>query len=175
MQELVIQAFSDQGRKVAELVADLRSMVEHGLGLSLVATDAGEVTGHVMFTRCWLDAPKKLVDVQVLSPLAVSPQHQHRGVGSQLVQRGIDAMAANGVPVVFLEGDPGYYRRFGFVPGGDHGFRRPSLRIPDAGFQAIKLPSYEPWMTGTLVYSEIFWRHDAVGLRGREPSGDVRS
>ena len=29
----------------------------------------------------------------------------------------------------------------------------------------IKLPEYEPWMTGTLVYAEPFWRHDLVGLR----------
>jgi putative acetyltransferase len=24
---------------------------------------------------------------------------------------------------------------------------------------------YEAWMTGTLIYAEAFWRHDAVGLR----------
>jgi hypothetical protein len=66
-------------------------------------------------------------------------------------------------PLVFLEGDPGYYSRFGFAPGCDQGFRKPSLRIPDGAFQAIKLPEYEPWMTGTLVYAEPFWRHDAVG------------
>jgi putative acetyltransferase len=28
-----------------------------------------------------------------------------------------------------------------------------------------RLPSYEPWMTGTLVYRHEFWDHDAVGLR----------
>ena len=67
--------------------------------------------------------------------------------------------------MVFLEGDPGYYSRFGFAPGCDQGFRKPSLRIPDGAFQAIKLPEYEPWMTGTLVYAEPFWRHDSVGLR----------
>lgn len=54
---------------------------------------------------------------------------------------------------------------FGFLPGGDQGFRKPSLRIPDAAFQVLRLPRYEPWMTGTLVYSEPFWRHDADGLR----------
>ena len=27
------------------------------------------------------------------------------------------------------------------------------------------MPGYEPWMTGTLVYSEPFWAHDCVGLR----------
>ena len=31
--------------------------------------------------------------------------------------------------------------------------------------QAIKLQDYEPWMTGTLVDAELFWRHDTVGLR----------
>jgi putative acetyltransferase len=32
-------------------------------------------------------------------------------------------------------------------------------------FQVITFPAYEPWMTGTLVHAEPFWRHDAVGLR----------
>jgi putative acetyltransferase len=69
------------------------------------------------------------------------------------------------VPAVFLEGSPDYYPRFGFQPGAELGFRKPSLRIPDAAFQVRLLAAYEPWMTGTLVYSEVFWRHDSVGLR----------
>ena len=39
------------------------------------------------------------------------------------------------------------------------------LAILDAAFQVLERPGYEPWMTGTLVYSPTFWRHDAVGLR----------
>jgi putative acetyltransferase len=69
------------------------------------------------------------------------------------------------VPLVFLEGSPGYYPRFGFAPGGELGFRKPSLRIPDAAFQVVRLPAYQPWMTGTLVYAQVFWDHDLVGLR----------
>jgi hypothetical protein len=60
--------------------------------------------------------------------------------------------------------DPGL-PRFGFEPGAAHGFRKPSLRIPDAAFQVLRLPTYESWMTGTLVYAEAFWRQDAVGRR----------
>ena len=101
----------------------------------------------------------------MLSPLGVLPEHQKRGIGSALVRRGLEAMAEQDTPLVFLEGDPRYYSRFGFVPGGDRGFRKPSLRIPDAAFQVIKLQRYEPWMTGTLVYAEPFWRYDLVGLR----------
>jgi putative acetyltransferase len=67
---------------------------------------------------------------------------------------------------VFLEGDPGYYSRLGFERADELVFRKPSLWIPDAAFQVFRLPSYEAWMTGALVYAQTFWDHDAVGLRG---------
>jgi putative acetyltransferase len=95
----------------------------------------------------------------------VLPDRQRRGIGAALVREGLEVLAGRGVPVVFLEGDPGYYARLGFQPGARWGFRRPSLRIPDPAFQAVCLPAHEPWMTGTFVYPDTFWRHDAVGLR----------
>jgi putative acetyltransferase len=156
---------ADHGRVVASLVDSLRETITPANGLSLVAEHNGQIVGHVMFTRGLLDAPRRLVEVHVLSPLAVMPEHQKRGIGSALVRHGLKAVAEQAVPLVFVEGDPRYYSRFGFAPGRDQGFRKPSLRIPDAAFQAIKLPRYEPWMTGTLVYAEPFWRHDSVGLR----------
>ena len=156
---------ADHGLVVASLVDTLRETITPTDGLSLVAEHDGQIVGHVMFTRSLLDAPRRLVEVQVLSPLAVMPEHQKRGIGSALVRRGLKAVAEQAVPLVFLEGDPRYYSRFGFAPGCDQGFRKPSLRIPDGGFQAIKLAEYEPWMTGTLVYAEPFWQHDLVGLR----------
>ncbi|QOV44791.1 GNAT family N-acetyltransferase [Streptomyces chromofuscus] len=160
-----LQAFADHGSVVADLVDSLRGTIAPEDGLSLVAEHDRQVVGHVMFTRSLLDAPQRLVEVQVLSPLAVMPEFHRRGIGSALVRHGLGTLAERAVPLVFLEGDPGYYSRFGFAAGGDLGFRKPSLRIPDGAFQAIRLPAYEPWMTGTLVYAEPFWRHDAVGLR----------
>jgi putative acetyltransferase len=162
-------AFADDG-VVASLVDDLRASSATETGLSLVAVDHDEtVAGHVMFTRNVLDAPPRLVDVQVLSPLGVLPSHQGRGVGGLLVRRGLEQLAGQGVPLVFLEGSPVYYSRFGFQPGGEHGFRRPSLRIPEPAFQVRILAWYEPWMTGTLVYRQAFWDHDSVGLREQPP------
>lgn len=158
-------AFGDHGRVVADLVDDLRATIADDAGISLVADDHGEPVGHVMFTRCLLDAPRRLVHVDVLSPVGVLPAFQRRGVGSALIRRGLEILNDRAAPLVFVEGPPGYYSRFGFEPGKEQGFRKPSLRIPDAAFQALRLPAYEPWMTGTLVYAEPFWRHDAVGLR----------
>ncbi len=161
VREVHTEAFGDSA--VADLVDGLRSGIAPPDRFALVAEESDEVVGHVMFTRAYLDAPRRLVTVRVLSPLGVRPSWQRRGVGSALVRRGLEAMTS--VPLVFLEGSPTYYRRLGFEAGDTYAFRKPSLRIPDAAFQVFRNPSYEPWMTGTLVYSEIFWQFDSVGLR----------
>lgn len=162
VQDVVARSF---GRAlVAELVAALRASPDW-LDLGFVAERDGEVVGYIAFTRSLLDAPRQLVPVLVLSPVGVAPGHQGAGVGSGLVRYGLAQVAAGLEPLVFLEGDPAYYARFGFVPGGPAGFRRPSLRIPEPGFQVLKQRAFEPWMTGTLVYSRVFWDLDCVGLR----------
>jgi putative acetyltransferase len=165
VRQLHVAAFGGQGPAVGELLDGLRPSVTADSGLSLVAADDGAVVGHVLFTRSLLDAPTRLVEVQVLSPIAVLPEQQRRGIGSALIREGVRVLADRQVPLVFLEGSPAYYSRLGFRPGAELGFRKPSLRIPDAAFQVLALPAYQSWMTGTLVYSSTFWEYDAVGLR----------
>jgi putative acetyltransferase len=62
--------------------------------------------------------------------------------------------------------DPDYYSRLGFVAAGPLGFRPPSVRIPERAFQVWPTPAYHGGLSGALVYPDVFWRHDAVGLRG---------
>jgi putative acetyltransferase len=151
---------------VGELVDALRRSPDWVPGLSFVAELDGEIVGHILFTRSLLDASRRLVDVLVLSPVSVAPAHQGRGIGTALVRHGLDAVRSlPDEPLVFLEGAPGFYGRFGFEPAEPIGFRRPSLRIPEPGFQVIRMPSWDSWMTGTLVYSRVFWDLDLVGLR----------
>ena len=50
-----------------------------------------------------------------LAPLAVTPEHQKSGIGTELVQRGLQHLSEMGVHMVFVYGDPEYYGRFGFV------------------------------------------------------------
>jgi putative acetyltransferase len=152
-------------RVVAELADALRASPDWIDGLSFVAELDGRIVGHILFTRSLLDAPRRLVDVLVLSPVSVATAYQGRGIGSALIRHGLAQVSARPEPLVFLEGSPRYYARFGFEPAGEHGFRRPSLRIPEPAFQVIRQASYETWMTGTLVYSRVFWDLDCVGLR----------
>lgn len=134
--------------------------------LELVAEDDdGELVGHVMLSRGWLDASASLVTVRVLSPLAVAPDRQRQGIGRRLIEHAVEDSEDALSPAVFLEGDPGYYVASGFAPATSRGFRSPSVRIPEPAFQVRTLAAYEPWMTGTLVYPEAFWATDTVGLR----------
>lgn len=160
---LISAAFGRE--QVVELADALRAAPAPLAPQAIVAECDGRVVGHVMLSASRLDAPRQLLDVLVLSPLAVLPEYQGRGVGTQLVRRAIAATEERGVPLLFLEGSPLYYGPRGFARADELGFRTPSLRIPPPGFQVARLTTYQPWMTGTLVYSETFWALDCVGLR----------
>jgi putative acetyltransferase len=163
VREVITRSFGDA--VVADLAEALQDAPAGVDGLSFVADLDGGIVGHVQLSKSWLDAPRSLVEVLVLSPLAVAPECQRHGIGGRLVIHALDEAARLGAPMVFLEGSPRYYRRFGFQTASQRGFTAPSVRIPDAAFQVVLLPSAEPWMTGALVYAEQFWAFDCVGLR----------
>lgn len=112
-----------------------------------------------------MDAPDRLVEVVALSPLAVLPSRQGRGIGGHLVRESLLAAQNARWPLVFLEGSPSYYQRFGFEAARERGFSSPSPRIPEKAFQVVVLPDWEPPMTGGFVYTDVFWELDCVGLR----------
>jgi putative acetyltransferase len=163
VRDVVAAAFGEE--PVAPLLDALRESVAW-LDLSFVAEQDGAVVGHVSFTRGWLDTPAELVEVLVLSPLSVRPDRQRSGVGTRLVTGTLRVLQQRPEPLVLLEGDPGYYSRLGFRPGGELGLHPPSVRVPAPAFQVVALPRYDgSRMRGALVYPDVWWRHDAVGLR----------
>ena len=82
------------------------------LVVSLVATDGDRIVGHVAFSPV---AP----DWFALGPVAVEPALQGRGVGSRLIEAGLQQLRARGAQGCVLLGDHRYYRRFGFVVASD--------------------------------------------------------
>ncbi len=167
VRRVVEAAFGEEGPSHGAQVGDLVEALHAArrVELSLVAELGGAVVGHVQLNHSWVDAREALVDVLVLSPLSVDPARQRTGVGTTLVAAALEAARDSGSPAVFLEGSPAYYGARGFTRGSEHGFERPSVRIPDPAFQVALMPGHEEWMTGRLVYCDPFWAHDCVGLR----------
>ncbi|MGB8860886.1 MAG: N-acetyltransferase [Ilumatobacteraceae bacterium] len=162
---VTVDAFGDDPT-IGELLDGLRSSWSWEDDLSFVALRGSEIVGHVVFSHAFLDAPERIVDVLVLGPVGVRSDRQREGVGTALITEALRILSAHRPePLVFLEGHPSYYPRFGFRQGHELGFVAPSLRIPQAAFMVYCLPAYQPWMRGTLVYPDVFWQQDAVGLR----------
>jgi putative acetyltransferase len=135
----------------APLVDALREDAGFLPHLSLVAEEDGEVVGHVIATRGWLEPLGH--PVLGLGPLGVRPDRQRSGVGTVLVHALLAVAEAADERLVALLGSPDYYRRFGFVAAAD-------LRItaPDpswgAYFQARHLNGTP--VHGAFRYAEPF-------------------
>lgn len=163
-----------EGVRVRDLEQALHTVMAPAERLALVAEQDGQVVGQVLLTRAWVDAQERLAEAWVLSPLAVRQDRQRQGIGRALLTEAIaraTRAAADLAPEdpsrraqIFLEGDPGFYHQFGFVPGHTAQFTAPSVRIPPPAFQVLAVGE-APEITGALVYSDVFWAHDCVGLR----------
>jgi putative acetyltransferase len=164
MRGLSVSAFGGDPQ-IGVLLDNLHESWAWDDALSFVAELDGGLVGQVLYTHAFLDAPNRLVDVLVLSPIGVRPDQQGRGIGSLLIRETLTRLGPSAESMVFLEGSPRYYPRFGFQRALDLDFTPPSVRIPPDAFMVYRLPKYETWMIGALVYPDAFWRADAVGLR----------
>lgn len=82
------------------------------LSLSLVALHNNIVVGHVAFSPVSISGGhQRWLGV---GPISVLPDFQHRGIGTLLMQEGLDLLANAGMNGCVLVGDPNFYSRFGF-------------------------------------------------------------
>jgi putative acetyltransferase len=104
--------------------------------LSLLAEMAGHIAGHVLFSQLTIEGRDGLLSALALAPLAVVPEFQRQGIGSELVRRGLDLCRERGHRIVLVVGHPQFYPRFGF----SHALTR-GLCSPCAGgsFMAAEL------------------------------------
>ena len=153
----VVRAAFDHHPSVADMVDAIRVSPNFVPELSLVARHGGEVVGHVMLSYVTLADGETRHRVLSLSPLAVAPAVQRRGIGSALVPAALAAAEARGEPLVVLEGSPAYYGRFGFVDCRPHGITidLPEWAPREAG-QVYRLGGYDPAVRGHVVYPPAF-------------------
>lgn len=143
------------GGSVDVMVEQLRASSGHVPEFELVAADGSGVVGHVMLTH--LPLKEAAAPVLTLSPLAVRPDRQRKGIARALVEDVLGRADRAGEQLVVLEGDPRLYKRFGFAPARVHALDRPSPTIPGDAFQVFLLSGYTPELRGRLSYPEPFW------------------
>ncbi|WAC04758.1 MAG: N-acetyltransferase [Methanoregula sp.] len=148
----------------AELVNALRREGDFIPELSMVAVDGGIIAGHILFPPISIDSPAGRVPALALAPMAVLPEYQHRGIGSQLVRHGLAACRRLGHHIVVLVGHPDYYLRFGFMPARRYGIEAP-FPVPDEAFMVLGLDEGAlDGIRGTVRYPGGF---DAVSGQGK--------
>ena len=145
---VVAAAFGSQAE--ADLVTRLR---ENGdLVLSLVAEEARRIVGHVAFSRVWIEHDGTRTAGISLAPAAVLPEAQRRGTGRALIGAGHLRLKTLGEKIVFVLGDPDYYKRFGF----SHELAKPFACVYQGEYlQALRLSADAP-TEGEVIYSASF-------------------
>lgn len=124
--------------------------------LSLVAVRDSQVVGHILFSRIHIETPQKNVEVLSLAPMAVLPEFQNQGIGSELVRTGLKECRDLGHKIVVVIGHPGYYPRFGFVPAREKGLDAP-FPVPDDAFMVCELvPDTLAGIEGRIKYPPEF-------------------
>jgi len=147
--DLITAAFlgaEHRGGNEACIVEALRKV--GNLAVSLVATENGEILGHLAFSPVTIDGHSD--GWFGLGPVAVVPNRQREGIGSALIEAGLDRLRARGSKGCVVLGEPAYYSRFGFTAD-------PDLRlagVPPEYFQRLKFEEHP--CVGEVKYDAAF-------------------
>ena len=138
----------------ARLVDRLRTVADPQI--SLVAVSQGQVVGHIFFSPVSIELNDSGAVTLGLAPMAVLPEHQKQGIGSQLVRAGLQECQRIGCQVVVVLGHPDYYPRFGFVPAKQKGLTC-EYPVPAEVFMVAELtPGALAGLRGLVKYHPEF-------------------
>jgi putative acetyltransferase len=108
-----------------------------GAAVALVAGVDGCPVGHVLFSPVTIDGRSEPSGLG-LAPVAVLPAEQRSGIGSRLIETGLEHARMFGYRYVVVLGHPTYYPRFGFTRASSFGLRC-EYPVPDELFMALEL------------------------------------
>ena len=145
-----------EGEEEARLVESIRKSPEFIPELSLVAIREGRIIGHILFSIVRIRKDNNRTPILALAPMAVLPEFQRQGIGSQLIQEGLEQAKQLGYRAVVVVGHPAYYPRFGFYPAKPKGLEV-SFEVPSEAFLVCELfPEALDGVGGIIEYPPTF-------------------
>jgi putative acetyltransferase len=137
-----------EGRLIDELREAFIDAVE------LVAVEDGAIVGHILFSALTTMVDDDAVPTLSLAPMCVHPEHQRTGIGTVLVETGLDMARDREWQAVVVLGHPDYYPRFGFSAELASGLDSP---FEGDSFMALELvPGALDGEDGLVVYPAAF-------------------
>jgi len=100
-----------EGMLIGGLSSELASSIDNEETICFGAYENGSLIGSIFFTRLKFNDP---IQVYMLAPVAVSTEHQGRGIGQALINYGLNELKKRSVSVVVTYGDPSFYSKVGF-------------------------------------------------------------
>ncbi|MGB3641062.1 MAG: N-acetyltransferase [Rivularia sp. (in: cyanobacteria)] len=138
----------------ADLVEKIRNSQYYIPQLTLVAEVNNFVVAHVMFSYIHL-VGKETFQVIGLAPIAVEPDFQNQGIGSALINAGLNKANVLGETLIIVLGHPQFYSRFGFKPSVDFDIESP-FPVPEDAFMVKPLANYRSRYKGKVIYPATF-------------------
>ena len=131
----------EENKTISILAKELSDEISTPPVKSFIAEIDSKIIGYVSFSPIFFKLNTN-ISGYILSPLAVSSNNQKQGIGTKIVNFGINELIKKGVHVLLVYGDPGYYKRFGFNEDIGKSFvPQYTLKYP-FGWLGIKLNSY---------------------------------
>jgi len=154
-QEEVATLFStvftlSEGEKEGKLIGKLASKLASGIDnqdiFCLGTSEYESIIGSIFFTRLRFNGP---IQVFMLGPVAISAEHQGKGVGQSLINYGLKELKNRSVSVAITYGDPSFYSKVGF-----NWLSEDVIQAP------LKLTMPEGWLGQSLTRDPIPIIHD---------------
>ncbi len=137
-----------EGRLIDELREAFIDAVE------LVAVEDDAIIGHILFSALTTMVDDDAVPTLSLAPMCVHPGRQRSGIGTALVEAGLDLARHREWQAVVVLGHPDFYPRFGFSAALASGLDSP---FEGDSFMALELvPGALDGEDGLIVYPEAF-------------------
>jgi predicted N-acetyltransferase YhbS len=146
VEELFTSVFtSSEGEKEGKLIGNLSSQLASDIDNNEIICfgvyEKETLIGSIFFTRLQFSKP---IQVYMLAPVAISTEHQGKGIGQALINYGLNELKKRSVRVAVTYGDPSFYSKVGFQA------------IPEKVIQApLKLSMPFGWLGQSLTDEPI--------------------